>query len=67
VACASACAPLAEAEKRIALGQPPAAYDKLTEAQKGEYNFARFIGISEADAMKLANMVQVGCNVCSSF
>lgn len=47
-------------QKRIALGQPPAEYATLTEAQKKEYDFARSIRISEADSLKLAKMVMVG-------
>jgi hypothetical protein len=50
-------------QKRVALGQPPSAYTNLTEAQRKEYDFARSIRISEADALKLAKMVLVGRNV----
>ena len=41
---------------RVALGQPPAEYANFTEAQKKEFDFARSIGISEVDALRLAKM-----------
>ena len=36
--------------------KPSSEYDNLTEAQKREFNFARLIGISEADSFKLVKI-----------
>ncbi|HEX6822680.1 MAG TPA: hypothetical protein VF123_11530 [Candidatus Sulfotelmatobacter sp.] len=47
---------ITEAEHARMLGKQPAEYDKLTEAQRREFDFARLIGISEADAFKLAKL-----------
>jgi hypothetical protein len=53
---------ITESAVRVALGQPPAAYANLTEAQKKEYDFARSIGISEADSLKVATLTPIcGC------
>jgi len=54
---------LTEAEKRKLLGQPPAEYDNFTEAQKRNFDFARAIGISEADALKLSGMTMIGRDI----
>jgi hypothetical protein len=48
---------ITEAEHRKMTGQKPEGYDKLTDTQKKEFNGARLIGISEADAFTLARMV----------
>jgi hypothetical protein len=54
---------LTEAEKRKLLGLPPAEYDNFTEAQKKDFDFARAVGISEADALKLSGMTMIGRNI----
>jgi hypothetical protein len=43
-------------EKNKLTGKHTNAYDNLTERQKSEYNFARAIGISESDSLKLAHL-----------
>jgi hypothetical protein len=48
--------PITEAEKRKLLGKQPEGYEKLTDKQRKEFDSARFIGISEADAFRLAKM-----------
>jgi hypothetical protein len=45
-----------ESQHRKLTGQKPEGYEKLSEAQKKEFDFARLIGISESDAFKLANI-----------
>jgi hypothetical protein len=47
---------LTDEELVKAKNEQPAAYTKLNEAQKKEYDFARAIGISEADAFKLVKI-----------
>lgn len=37
-------------------GAKPEGYDKLTEAQRKDFDFARLIGINEADAFRVAKM-----------
>jgi|ERR1700722_1259705 len=48
--------PLNEAQRRQLTGEQPAEYAALTSRQKSEYNFARAIGISESDSLKLAHL-----------
>jgi|ERR1700733_9429058 len=43
-------------QKRIALGQSPAEYNNLTEAQRKDYDFGRAIGLSESDSLKVAKL-----------
>lgn len=47
---------ITEAQYRKLTGQKPEGYDKLTEAQRREFDFARKCGISEADAFKLVKI-----------
>jgi hypothetical protein len=47
---------ITEADYRKLTGQKPAEYDRLTEQQRKEFDFARAVGISEADCLKLAKM-----------
>lgn len=47
---------ITEADYRKLTGQKPAEYDRLTEQQRKEFDSARTLGISEADAFKLAKM-----------
>jgi hypothetical protein len=37
-------------------GAKPEGYEKLSEQQRKDFDFARLVGISEADAFKLARM-----------
>ena len=48
--------PLTEAEKAKVRGGKPAAYANFTETQKKDYDFARLVGISEADALRVATL-----------
>ena len=47
---------ITEAEHRKLTGSKPEGYDKLSETQRKEFDFARAVGISEADSFKLAKM-----------
>jgi len=47
---------ITEAEHRKMTGQKPEAYEKLTEQQRKEFDFARAIGLNETDAFKLVNL-----------
>ena len=47
---------ITEAEHRKLTGSKPEGYDKLSEKQRKEFDFARAVGISEADAFTLAKM-----------
>ena len=47
---------ISEAEHRKLTGCKPEGYDKLSETQRKEFDFARAVGISEADSFKLAKM-----------
>jgi hypothetical protein len=55
--------PITEADKRKLLGLQPTEYDNLNEAQKKRFDFARDVGISEADAFKLSTMTLIGRNI----
>lgn len=45
-----------EAQHAQLVGKKPAGYEQLNEKQRKEYDFARLIGINEADAFKVARM-----------
>lgn len=45
-----------EAQHRKLTGQKPEGYEQLSEQQRKEFDFARLINISEADAFKVAKM-----------
>lgn len=47
---------ITEAEYRKLTGSKPEGYDRLSEKQRKEFDFARAVGISEADAFTLAKM-----------
>lgn len=47
---------ITEVEKNKMIGEEPAEVATLTEKQQKEYRFARMIGISEADAIKVAKI-----------
>lgn len=47
---------ITESEHRKITGQKPEGYDKLSEQQRKEFDFARAVGISEADCFTLAKM-----------
>jgi hypothetical protein len=47
---------ITEAEHRKLTGQKPEGYEKLSEQQRKDFDFARLIGISEGDAFKVARM-----------
>lgn len=47
---------ITEAQHSSLTGQKPEGYDALTEQQKKDFDFARKIGISEADAFKLTKI-----------
>jgi hypothetical protein len=47
---------ISEAEARVVMGLKPKGPEGLTRAQLVEYNFARRIGISEADSLVLAKL-----------
>jgi hypothetical protein len=47
---------ITEAEHRKMTGAKPEGYEKLTEAQRKEFDFARAIGISESDAFKVVTI-----------
>ena len=47
---------ITEAEHAKLVGKKPAGYEQLSEKQRKEFDFARLIGINEADAFKLARM-----------
>jgi len=49
-------------QQRVLNGQPPAEYANLTEAQKRDFDFARLIGISEADALKVVKITSISRN-----
>ena len=48
--------PITEAERRTIKGEKPAGYADLTESQRKEFDFAKMIGISEADCFKLVQI-----------
>jgi hypothetical protein len=43
-------------QQRVLTGKQPAAYDSLTAKQKKDFDFARLIGLTEADAFKVAKL-----------
>jgi hypothetical protein len=43
-------------QQRVLTGKQPAAYDNFTAKQKKDFDFARLIGLSEADATKVATL-----------
>jgi hypothetical protein len=47
---------ISEADKSKLRGEKPAAYANLTEKKKKDYDFARQIGLSEADALRVATI-----------
>lgn len=47
---------ITEAEHRKLTGKKPEGYEQLSEQQRKEFDFARLIGIGEADAFTLAKM-----------
>jgi hypothetical protein len=47
---------ITEAEYSKLTGNKPEGYEKLSEKQRKDFDFARAIGISEADAFKVAKM-----------
>jgi hypothetical protein len=47
---------ITEAEHTKLTGQKPQGYTELTEQQRKDFDFARLIGISEADAFKVAKI-----------
>lgn len=47
---------ITEAEYAKMTGAKPEGYDKLTDQQRKDFDFARLIGISEADAFKVAKL-----------
>lgn len=47
---------ITEAEHRKLTGTKPAGYENLNEKQRKDFDFARLVGINEADAFKLARM-----------
>lgn len=50
------CGSITEAEHAKLVGKKPAGYEQLSEQQRKDYDFARLIGISEADAFKVAKL-----------
>jgi hypothetical protein len=44
---------ITEAEHATLTGKKPAGYERLSEQQRKDFDFARLVGISEADAFKL--------------
>lgn len=47
---------ITEAEHRKLTGCKPEGYEQLSEAQRKDFDFARLVGISEADAFKLVKI-----------
>lgn len=47
---------ITESEHRKLTGAKPQGYNQLTEQQQKDFDFARLIGISEADAFRVAKM-----------
>lgn len=50
---------ITEAQHRKLTGQKPLGYEKLSEQQRRDFDFACAIGISEADAFKLADITTI--------
>jgi|SRR5579872_883446 len=47
---------ITEAEHRKMTGNKPEGYEKLTEQQRRDFDFARMVGINESDAFKLTKI-----------